>query len=50
MEIHHATGVSISRISDFMAGGDMRLENAGKIARYLGLELVRSKPRRGGKT
>lgn len=43
IEIARRTGVPQSRINDFMNGGDMRLTNAGKIARYLGLELKRTR-------
>lgn len=39
LAIAKATGVPVSRIWDFMNGGDMRLKNASKIASYLGLEL-----------
>lgn len=35
------TGVAVSTLSEFMAGADMRLSNASKIAAYLGLELKR---------
>lgn len=43
-EIARRSGVAEPRISVFMNGGDMRLTNAGKIARLLGLKL--SKPPR----
>lgn len=35
------TGVAVSTLSEFMAGADMRLANASKIAAYLGLSLKR---------
>jgi predicted transcriptional regulator len=43
IELARRTGVPQSRINDFMNGGDMRLTNAGKIAKYLGLELKKSR-------
>lgn len=38
------TGVPQPTITRFLAGADMKLETASKIAAYLGLEL---KPKRG---
>lgn len=41
LAIAKETGVPVSRVWDFMNGGDMRLTNASKIATHLGLELRR---------
>jgi hypothetical protein len=43
LTIAQATGVAVSTLSEFMAGADMRLTNASKIAAYLGLSLKRDK-------
>lgn len=50
LAIATATGVGVATLSEFMSGADMRLKNASKIAAYLGLELVKSKPKRGGRS
>lgn len=42
LTIAQETGVSPATLSEFMAGADMRLSTASKIAEYLKLEL---KPR-----
>lgn len=42
-ELAKATGVPQTTISRFLRGKDMGIHRAGKIAKYLGLEL---KPRR----
>jgi predicted transcriptional regulator len=40
-ELHRRTGVPQSTISRFLAGADMRMSNAAKIADYLGLSLAK---------
>lgn len=42
-EIARNTGVPQPTITRFLAGADMKLETASKIAAYLGLELKRRK-------
>jgi plasmid maintenance system antidote protein VapI len=42
-EIAKATGVPQPTITRFLAGADMRVSRASKIAAYLGLELKRRK-------
>ena len=39
LTISKATGVATSTLSEFMAGADIRLSRAAKIATHLGLEL-----------
>lgn len=46
LTIARRTGVAVSTLSEFMAGADMRLGNASKIARLLGLELQPKKKTR----
>ncbi len=41
--IAQKTGVPVTTLYEFMAGADMRLANASKLARFLALEL---RPRR----
>ena len=43
LTIANDTGVAVSTLSEFMAGADMRLRNASKIAAYLGLELKKKR-------
>jgi len=42
-QLRAETGVAIPRISAFLAGGDMGLKNASKLAAALGIRLT--KPR-----
>ena len=44
-ELGRLTGVPQQTVSDFMAGKDIRLATANKLARYLGLELRPKKSR-----
>jgi len=45
LTIADKTGAGVSTLSEFMAGADMRLGTASKIAAFLGLELVPKKKR-----
>lgn len=42
-ELAERAGVPQSKISEFLNGAGMRLDNAGKIAKALGLELRKAR-------
>jgi hypothetical protein len=43
LTIANDTGVAVSTLSEFMAGSDIRLKTASKIAAYLKLKLKTSR-------
>lgn len=43
-----ATGIPISRMQEFLAGGGMRSGNMDRLAEFLGLALKRQTPPRSG--